>query len=194
MPLGLGLMMGLGHNVAASGGGGGGPAANVWDPANSTSGGWTFSSGNTVATFAAAGGTGVLTRGLTPFSGTDDSYDITISNDPNSFIGFVNSSCPTDGTATPVNNANFIGLWSASGTVYKGGGEVATPSEGLTAGFTYRFRRKAGKLYIAKVSGGTPTWILGDPAAGTGGYDMSAMGNVYPAYYTNNGPLTVTIA
>jgi hypothetical protein len=182
MPLGLGLMMGLGHNVAASGGGG--AVATTWDTANSSSH-YTYSNSNKTA-ISGSGGNQWEVFGSASHSGTGDWwYDVVHSGGNSTFVGLA-SSFVADGTSPVSGSTALVQWWSTDGNLWKGGSSVASPSAGYdTTTDTTRIRLKNNKIYLATVSGGTPTWRLGDPAAETGGYDVSAMGALYPACSTN---------
>jgi hypothetical protein len=75
MPLGLGLMMGLGHNVAASGGG---AAATTWNGVTSSSD-WVLSNGNLTATRPAGSGDKMVLGSAFKTAG---SFTVTITGKP----------------------------------------------------------------------------------------------------------------
>jgi hypothetical protein len=97
MPLGLGIIMGLGHNVAASGGGG--AAATAWDPVASNSN-WAISgAGNTTATRTTGSGDVIVVGNQFKTSATA-TITITTNGTGNRVIGLADAS---------QSNATFLG-------------------------------------------------------------------------------------
>jgi hypothetical protein len=101
MPLGLGLMMGLGHNVAASGGG---AVATTWSGVTSSSD-WVLSNGNLTATRPAGSGDKMVLGSAFKTAGSF-TVTITATGSGNRIIGVANASVSN---ATYVGDANSLG-------------------------------------------------------------------------------------
>jgi hypothetical protein len=153
----------------------------IFDTANSSAH-YSYANANKTAICDGLGGSTYTALATVGHNGTGDWWwDVSITGGGGDFAGF--ATAPIVDGQTPLSTANLVMLWTA-GDIWSGGSDVAScPALNSSAG-TYRFRVKNGKLYVATVSGGTPTWIMGDPAAETGGYDVSAKGPLYPAVTT----------
>jgi hypothetical protein len=123
MPLGLGIIMGLGHNVAAAGGGGGGGGA-TWAAAT----GYTRSGGNLIATRDAGSGDLVIKGSSSKASGT---FTVGLATSVGSYtqIGLANVAAST--TSYLGGTGDSIGYQTNGNFVYAGGNVQST---GVTYG------------------------------------------------------------
>jgi hypothetical protein len=81
---------------------------------------------NLVANLASGAG-GSLTRTNNSHSGTGDfRANVTITDGPVTFIGFVNASCPTDGSTTPLSSNKFIGAWNNGAGLWWSGANIGS--------------------------------------------------------------------
>jgi hypothetical protein len=106
MPLGLGLIMGLGHNVAASGGGGGGSGA-TWNPSDKNAD-FSLSAGNLTA--SRPSGTGDALLRATVGKATAGSFTVTVDAIGSNLveIGVANISASTSTYLGDPNGAAYI--------------------------------------------------------------------------------------
>jgi hypothetical protein len=174
-----GLMIAATQAPQAAAGG----STTTWDTAASSAS-YTYSNGNKTATYA--GGSGdQMVLGTSGHSGSGDWwYSVTLTATTlNTFVGLDNKP-PSLGTNSFLGSGTGPGWQMSSGNILVGGAVVANAGT-LASGDIATVRLKNGKLYLGK--GATPTWVLGDPVAQTGGYDVSAMGTLYPAGSSGGG-------
>jgi hypothetical protein len=176
MPLGLGLMMGLGHNVAASGGG---AAATTWNGVTSSSD-WVLSNGNLTATRPAGSGDKMVLGSAFKTAGSF-TVTITATGSGNRIIGVANASVSN---ATYVGDANSLGYIASNGDILFANSvltNVATSGVGdvitviANGDSTFTFKKNGSTLYTA-----TTTLTSVTPAASANGtgtvFDLNASG------------------